>query len=111
MANVSPRQRVNHAHLFGDAIALHWHAADKEPERFEGVSLSHTDWKRIMDKVYWKEEGSVETEPSEADNLIGADVHVGYVVLRFKKGRKTAEEEVSVSSLRQVDARLRTRNR
>ncbi len=37
--------------------------------------------------------------------------NIGFVDLLFKKGRKTAEEEVSVLSLQHVDARMRRRHR
>lgn len=109
--SVGPHQKVRHAHIFDDAVVLHWHTEDKEPERFEGISVSREDWSRIMDSVYWKKEESLEAQQSETDNLIGADVHVGYVVFRYKKGRKATEEEVSVPSLQQIDARQRKRNR
>ncbi len=109
--NIGPHQKVNHAHIFEDAVVLHWHASDQEPERGEGVSLSRNDWMNLMNLVYWKKEESLEAPPSDDNNLIGADVHVGYVVFRYKKGRKTVEEEVSIQSLQQVDARLRKRSR
>lgn len=111
LGNVGPHQRVRHAHIFNDAIVLHWHTEGKEPERFEGISVSRDDWNRIMDSVYWKREESFEAQLSETDNLVGADVHIGYAVFRYKKGKKAAEEEVSVLSLQQIDAPQRRRNR
>ncbi len=109
--SLSPQQKVRHAHIFDDAVLLHWHTEGKEPERFEGISVSREDWGRIMDSVYWKREESLEAQQSETDNLISAEVHTGYVVLRYKKGKKATEEEVSVPSLQQIDARQRKRNR
>ena len=109
--NIGPHQKVNHAHVFEDVIVLHWHASGNEPERGEGVTVSRDDWMNVMNLVYWKKEENLEAPPSDDNNLIGADVRIGYVVFRYKKGRKVTEEEVSVQSLQQVDARLRKRNR
>jgi hypothetical protein len=111
MVNVNTRQRINHAHIMDDVITLHWHEPDFEPEGSEGVSISKEDWMKIMTSVYWKKNETLEFSGSEATNLMAADVNVGYVVLRFRQGKKTAEEEVSVLSLRQVDGRLRKRHR
>ncbi|MFQ5838692.1 MAG: hypothetical protein ACE5HJ_07905 [Thermoplasmata archaeon] len=111
MVNAGTRQRVNHAHIMDDAITLHWHNLEAEPEEEEGITLSTEDWVRIMTPVYWKREETIEAKESEGVNLISAEVRVGYVVFRYRQGKKKVEEEISVLSLRQVDGRLRKRHR
>ncbi len=109
--NIGPKQRVTHAHIRGDIIKLHWHNPESEPEKEKGVGLSKEDWLKMMNSVYWKREETIEAEASEGTNLISVDVRVGFVNLKFRKGRKAAEEEVSVQSLQQVDALMRRRHR
>ncbi len=109
--NIGPKQRVNHAHIRDDSIALHWHKPGAEPKKAEGITISKEDWLGIMNSVYWKREETLEAQGAEGNNLVGAVTHVGFVGFRFKKGRKTVEEEVSVLSLQHVDARMRRRHR
>lgn len=111
MANVGPRQRVNHAHIAGEVIALHSHDPEEEPAKPEGIVISKADWLRMMDAVYWKREEALEAEGGENTNLVGVETHVGYVDLKFKRGKRTVQEEVSVLSLQQVDSRMRRRRR
>ncbi len=112
MVNVNPKQKANHAHITGDTITLHWHDLESEPEEGGGgIVFSREDWMKIMTAVYWKKEEIVETSGSEGTNLVNAEVHPGYVIFRYKRGKKKVEEEVSVLSLRQVDGRLRKRHR
>lgn len=110
--NIGPEQRVNHAHIHNDTIVLHWHELETEPEEENGITLSREDWLRIMTSVYWKREETIEAEASSGNNLASAETHIGYVVFRYRSDRKrTADEEVALLSLQQVDARLRKRHR
>lgn len=111
MVNTSPKQRINHAHIGEDAIRLHWHKPDDEKPGRQGVVLSKEDFHRIMETNYWKKEENLEATGSEGTNLTAAEVHIGDVVFTFKKGKRTAQEEVSFLALRQVDGRLRRRVR
>ncbi len=111
MANVGPRQRVTHAHIAERTVALHWHEVGDEPDGPDGVILAKADWLRMMDAVYWKREEAVEPLDGEGANLVGMETHIGYVDLAYTKGKRKAQEEVSVLSLQQVDARMRRRRR
>lgn len=109
-SSMSPKQRATHAHLGEGKIILHVHNPEEEPSKPEEIAITTADWYKIMDATYWKKEETIKAGEG-AGNLLEAETHIGYVILRFKKGRKTGEEEVSLFSLRHADARLRRRHR
>lgn len=111
LVNAPPKQRVNHAHIQGDLIALHAHPLEKEPGGVEGASLLRRDFLLIMTVNYRKQAETLELEGVPGTTVTSADVGLGSVVFKFQIGEKKAKEEVSVLSLRQLDSRLRRRVR
>lgn len=111
MVDTPPKQRINHAHIGEGIIRLHWHKPGEEPSDPQGVILSEGDFRKIMTTNYWKEEEDLEASGEEGTNVTGVEVHLGHVDFRFKKGNRSAREEVSVLALRQVDSRIRRRVR
>lgn len=111
LTNTPPKQRVGHAHIREDLIALHWHPVKKEPGGPEGATLSRTDFIQIMTVNYRKQAGTLEFDALPGTTVTSADVGLGSVVFRFQLGKKEGQEEVSVLSLRQLDSRLRRRVR
>lgn len=111
LENAPPKQRVNHAHIRGDLLALHSHPLEKEPGGVEGAILLRRDFLLIMTVNYQKKEDTLEFPGTAGTTVTAADVGLGSVVFRFQVGEKKAKEEVSVLSLRQLDSRLRRRVR
>ncbi len=109
--NAPPNQRVNHAHISGDLIALHSHPLEKEPGGVEGAILARGDFLLIMTVNYEKQADTLEFEAVSGTTVTSADVGLGSVVFKFQVGEKKAKEEVSVLSLRQLDSRVRRRVR
>ena len=111
LENAPPKQRINHAHLQGDLLALHAHPLETEPGGVEGVVLLRRDFLLIMTVNYQKREETLEFQAAPGTTLLGADVGIGSVLFQFQVGEKKAKEEVSVLSLRQLDSRVRRRVR
>ncbi len=111
LENAPPKQRVNHAHIREDLIALHSHPLEKEPGDVEGAILARRDFLLIMTVNYQKQTDTLEFEAVPGTTVTSADVGLGSVVFRFQVGKKKAKEEVSVLSLRQLDSRVRRRVR
>jgi hypothetical protein len=111
LENAPPKQRVNHAHIQGDLLALHAHPLEKEPGGVEGVVLLRRDFLLIMTVNYQKKEETLEFQAASGTTMTSADVGLGSVVFTFQVGEKKAKEEVSVLSLRQLDSRVRRRIR
>ncbi len=111
LENAPPKQRVNHAHIRGDLIALHSHPLEKEPGGVEGAILARGDFLLIMTVNYDKQEETLEFQGAPGTTVTSTDVGLGSVVFKFQVGQKKAEEEVSVLSLRQLDSRVRRRVR
>ena len=111
LVDAPPNQRVNHAHIREDLIALHSHPLEKEPGGVEGAILARGDFLQIMTVNYQKQEDTLEFEVVTGTTVTSADVGLGSVVFKFQVGKKKAKEEVSVLSLRQLDSRVRRRVR
>ncbi len=111
LENAPPKQRVNHAHIREDLIALHWHPLEKEPGGVEGAILARGDFLLIMTTNYQKQADTLQFEAVPGTTVTSADVGLGSVVFKFQVGKKKAREEVSVLSLRQLDSRVRRRVR
>lgn len=111
LTDTPPDQRVNHAHIRDDLIALHSHPVEREPGGVEGAALLRKDFIMIMTVNYQKQERTLEFEGLPGTTVNSADVGIGSVIFRFQVGEKKGQEEVSVLSLRQLDSRLRRRVR
>ncbi|MFQ5907744.1 MAG: hypothetical protein ACE5JE_02805 [Thermoplasmata archaeon] len=111
LTNTPPKQRVNHAHIREDLVALHAHPVEKEPGILEGVVLHRRDFTLVMTVNYRKQEETLEFDGSRGTTVTSADVGIGSVVFTYREGEKKAKDEVSVLSLRQLDSRLRRRVR
>ncbi len=111
LVDAPPNQRVNHAHIRGDRIALHSHPLEKEPGGVEGAILARRDFLQIMTVNYQKQEDTLGFEAVPGTTVTSANVGLGSVVFKFQVGKKKAKEEVSVLSLRQLDSRVRRRVR
>ncbi|MFQ5985779.1 MAG: hypothetical protein ACE5KQ_00275 [Thermoplasmata archaeon] len=111
LTDTPPNQRVNHAHIREDLVALHSHPLEKEPGGVEGAALLRRDFLLIMTVNYHKQTETLEFEGVPGTTVTSVDVGIGSVVFRFQVGKKKAKEEVSVLSLRQLDSRLRRRVR
>ncbi len=111
LENAPPKQRVNHAHIRGDHIALHSHPLAKEPGGVAGAILARRDFLLVMTTNYQKQAVTLEFEAGPGTTVTSANVGLGSVVFKFQVGEKKAKEEVSVLSLRQLDSRVRRRVR
>ncbi|MFQ5552209.1 MAG: hypothetical protein ACE5EW_00545 [Thermoplasmata archaeon] len=111
LTDTPPNQRVNHAHIREDLVALHSHPVEKEPSGVEGAALLRKDFLLIMTVNYRKQTETLEFEGVPGTTVTSADVGIGSVVFKFQVGKKKTKEEVSVLSLRQLDSRLRRRVR
>ncbi len=111
LENAPPNQRVNHAHIREDLIALHSHPMEKEPGGVEGAILARRDFLLVMTANYQKQADTLEFEAVPGTTVTSADVGLGSVVFKFQVGEEKAKEEVSVLSLRQLDSRVRRRVR
>ncbi len=111
LTNTPPKQRINHAHIREDLVALHAHPIEKEPDHLEGAVLRRSDFTQVMTVNYRKQEETLEFEGLPGTTVTSADVGIGSVVFTYRVGEKKAKDEVSVLSLRQLDGRLRRRVR
>ena len=111
LENAPPNQRINHAHIQDEVLALHSHPLEKEPGGVEGAVLLRRDFLLIMTVNYDKREETLEFQGAPDTTVTSADVGLGSVVFKFQVGGKKVKEEVSVLSLRQLDSRVRRRVR